>query len=176
MDFGFDDGLYDWGEAQAEDQAGAEEASLHGDKDDEDTQVFDFDEDDEDAYPPDGDGHQDGGGPPDDKNQPDQDGAPAAPGGEEPPAGSTSGRSSLTSSARRRRGNRGSRTTPARWRSGQIPFPLSFWNLIRILCQEVPQDLEPAGDHQGVLAGLDSLTGAAALELEEVSDEKFNVG
>ncbi|CAJ1460240.1 unnamed protein product [Effrenium voratum] len=146
MDFGFDDGLYDWGEAQAEDQAGAEEASLHGDKDDEDTQVFDFDEDDEDAYPPDGDGHQDGGGPPDD-------GEP-------------------TRSRRRSRSTRRRRTSS--WiyfgqelfdKLSQAP-PRQQRKYRRILSRRVTiKEYLPA--NKQALRGLDSLTGAAALELEE---------
>ncbi|CAJ1342771.1 unnamed protein product, partial [Effrenium voratum] len=75
---------------------------------------------------------------------------------------------------------------PVRWRSGQIPFPPSFSgdvesdpyclrNYRRNLSRWVAITKEYLPANEQALRALDSFTGAAALELEEVSDEKFNV-
>ena len=89
-------------------------------------------------------------------------------------------------SSRRRRGRRGSgQQQPKKWRSGHIPAPPSFSGDIendpfclrhysRALRRWVTITKEYLPPNEQALRALDALSGDAALEFEEIDDDRYN--
>ena len=93
---------------------------------------------------------------------------------------------SLTSS-RRRRGKKGLGGAQPRWRSGQVPLPPEFDGDVetdpfclrhyrRALHRWVRITKEFLPPNEQALRALDAMRGSAALEFEEVDDDRYDVG